>query len=184
MDPWIKDGGSCTREELSLRITDFICDGDYLLAYYTNRFLSLRFNSQTDLPPWEDLLELRVFNKDREIWAHRSTTGANFSWRIADDETLWEAAATQEDPFLKDAENHCIYTKQTLDINRKAESGFGATDKWGSRQLRTTVGGAYALPIGKDDGCVLVKHYLRYDVNGVATVADYRLVGFEPQKKG
>ena len=184
MDPWIKDGGSCTREELGLRITEFIRDGDYLLAYYTDRFLSLRFGSQAVLPSWEDLLELRVFNKDRELWAHRSSTGADFSWRIADDETLRAAAATQEDPFLKDAENHCIYTKQTLDINRKAESGFGAKDKWGSTKLRTTVGGAYTLPIGKDDGCVLVKHYLRYDVNGVATVADYRLVGFEPQKKG
>lgn len=182
MELWVKDSGLCCEACLLTRISAFLQDGDSVLAYYTDRFISA--NRAFKLPFPEKLLELRIFNEKRELWAHRSSLGEAFSWRIADDETLQKGAAKQEDPFLQRPENHYIDTTQTLDINQKTSADSKQPDEWGSRRLHTTVGGTYALPIREGDGCVKLRNYLRYDVDGVATFADYRLTGFAPQKKG
>lgn len=181
MDVWVKDCGVCEASALREKAQAFAASVDYVIAYYPDRFLAAAANLFSSLPSFETLLELRLFSAERELWAHRSTLGKPFSWRIADDEVLPERCAEEEEPELRRPEMHYLDGSQTLDIDTTANFG---TDEYGSRRLRSTVGGAYALPIGENDGCVKVRSYIRYDKNGVAAVTDYRLLGFGPQERG
>ena len=181
MDAWVKEFDTCTASELAGKAAAFAKASDYVIACYTDRFLAVRAEMLSALPSFETLLELRVFNEERELWGHRSSIGSRFSWRIADDLELVRRAAQEPDDFLRQPENRYLDSCQTLDIDTTESL---ETDEFGSRKLRTTVGGDYALPISDGDGCIQIRSYLRYDKNGVATVADYRLVGFGPQKRG
>lgn len=181
MDIWVKESGFCEAPALREKARAFAASEDYVIAYYPDRFLVAAANQLSSLPAFETLLELRLFNEGRELWAHRSTLGKPFSWRIADDAELIRRAAEEEDPELRLPQNHYLDTWQTLDIDTTANLG---TNEYGSRRLRSTVGGSYALPVGENDGCVKIRSYVRYDENGVAAIADYRLLGFGPQKRG
>lgn len=180
MDRWIKAAGSCADSELLQKATEFAAAGDLVIACYTDRFLAVRADRLSALSSFETLLELRVFNETRELWAHRSALGRPFSWRIADDAVLKQNAMQESDDFLKEPENHFMDSVQTLDIDTTVTLG---TDEYGSRRLRTTVGGAYALPIAENENCVRIRSYVRYDENGVGSVADARLLGFGCQGK-
>jgi hypothetical protein len=181
MDLWIKAAGQATEQELGELLERYADKTMYCVAYFSGRFFAARGDSLPGvLQDAADLLELRVFDSTHELWAHRSTLGASFGWRVADDDILRQNAAELPDVFLQDAAHHCLDGEQFLDI-----SEVGAVNAYGSRALRTTVGGHYALPIEEGQNAALTRSYLRYDAQtGAATAADWRMVGFGRVKEG
>ena len=180
MLPWIKDRGICAEDDLCQLVQGFKPESCLTVAMHTDGFRAAAAGSwKRAINPRTTLLELRIFDENREFWSHRSVLGSNFTWRIADDTALREALKNESD-------NYYIDTVQTLDIDETYEPyQDGETDDRGCLLLRTTGGGHYALPITKEDGCVLIRNYLQYDENnGAVAAVDYRLTGFEPQKKG
>ena len=182
MYPWIKDKGRCRETELLLKAAPLIRPTAKAVLYHADKFTAGTAERVSELLNPANLLELRIFDDVSEFWAHRSALGSDFAWRIADDAFLEETVSANTDPFLRDPGNYCIQTSQTLDIDTTYAGK--ADEATGSRMLRTTGGGLYALPVSEGDGCVLLRSYIRYDENGVAAIVDYRLAGFAPQKKG
>ena len=84
---WIRDDGSCAEAVLPGLVQSFRQQGDRAVAFYTDRFRGADGDHVTALlepsdwmrNPLENLLELRVFRKDAEFWAHRTSVGTMFS---------------------------------------------------------------------------------------------------------
>lgn len=169
--PWIReeDWGEELSEKGLLALLDSANPEDRALAFFVHCFHAARGDRLPQLLKEEsvgNLLELRVFSAERELWAHRSALGECFCWRVASETGLTAA--------------NFFETRQTLDIDTKhAPKGKSL---YGARHLRTTGGGEYDLPIGADDGCVVLVNYVAYDKDGCAFAADWRVKGFEPQE--
>jgi hypothetical protein len=194
---WIADSGSGTKsvnvtvEESVIRIyveqvdeTEKSIDlpqGDYIcLSYYTDEFKAQRVRNTAEQALIKDidkLLEIRIFNADREFLARRSNVGGGFSWRLTDDKSL-DDKANGTKPFYD--------SYQDLDINDDKLEEDGQT---GQVDLYTTVGGKYSLPSDilydeKSVNCkaratkIKLRNYLKYDNIGMATVVDTRMCGF------
>lgn len=193
---WIRKSGACSETELPGAVQSFLQPEDKAVAFYVDRFQAANAGFVLKLlESVEELLELRIFRADAELWAHRSASGAEFSWRIADDGALWENATERD---FEDVKKRCIIpTAQLLDISpdyvpyQKCERD----DTFGCRKLRSSVGGHYALPLDDTDisapvdlrkkyGYVRLVNYVSYDRNGIAGIADFRIAGFEPLSKG
>lgn len=174
MDSWIQKHGICSEDVLGSLLEEYRT-GDYLVtAFFTGWFQGCRGNHlDSVLASAQELVELRVFNENCELWLHRSCCGRPFSWRLASE----AGCGSQRDYFR---------TVQALDIDESyAAYQRGETDGYGSLKLRSTVQGYYALPICSGDGCVKIINYVRYDdVTGVAEAVDYRLAGFASMKDG
>ena len=173
MDVWIQKHGDCAEDALASLLEEYKT-GDYLVtAFFTDRFQGCR-GSRLDsvFAGARDLLELRVFNENRELWLHRSRCGKPFFWRLAG-----EAGCDPKRDYFR--------ALQALDVDETyAAFRRGETDEYGSLKLRSTVKGHYALPLCSGDACVKIVHYVRYDENGVAEAADYRLAGFASMQDG
>lgn len=173
MDVWIQKHGDCTEDSLASLLNEHMT-GDYLVtAFFTDRFQGCRGDLlDSVLARAQELVELRVFNEDCELWLHRSCCGRPFSWRLAGE----TGCVPKRD---------CFRTVQALDIDETyAAYQRGDQDEHGALKLRSTVKGYYALPLGTGDGCVKIITYVRYNENGVAEAADYRLAGFASMKDG
>ena len=102
------------------------------------------------------LLEVRVYAKDREFHAVRDSIDESreFSWRtIVDDESDVES----------------IDDIHYLDIDEKRSNVSEGL-------YRATGGGVYTLPVKAADR-VKVRNYIDYDSDGLAYIADFRIVG-------
>lgn len=187
-DLWVKSFGKWTNGEFKTGVVDYLKtepnkEKRYILALYANRFVCASVQKLQEIKKLDDLLgdiewllEMRVFDEDQELWAHRTMLGQPFSWRVASDATLKEKAEQQTDDFLKKPENHRLEQKQLLDIDKKHPS-----DKepiYGGKSLRSTGRGEYELPIEEGQDAVTLVSYIRYDEIGMAHVVDYRLKGF------
>lgn len=184
---WIRESGSCSALELPALARSFTQPQDRAVAFYINRFQAANCGhvpALLDTP--ETLLEVRIFREEAEFWAHRTDLSADFNWRIADDNTLWEKSPETDFDALK--EQYIMETFQLLDISPEyAPYMDGEIDAFGCRKLRSSVGGHYALPlddmssgIRKQYGYVRLVNYLSYSADGIAGVADFRLAGFKP----
>lgn len=169
--PWII---SVSGEGNDQPLKDFRDTKAYVLAYYTDAFragwadqMLAEVESNMD-----KLLELRVFNENRELWLHRSALGSPFAWRLA--------AEGEKKPEEK--EEYCFETRQLLDLGEgpDAEPAF---DQDGLRVLKTEAGRSFKLPITKEERYVRIMNYVAYDENGIANAADWRLVGFAKEGK-
>ncbi len=163
--PWISASGAGNDAPLK----DFHGKKDYVLVYFTDAFLAgwadqMLAEAESNMGK---LLELRVFNENRELWLHRSSLGAPFAWRLAAEEGI--------KPEEKD--KYCFETRQLLDLGEgpDAEPAF---DDDGLRVLRTEAGRSFKLPITEKERYVRIMNYVSYDEDGVANTADYRLMGF------
>lgn len=193
-DLWVKSFGEWTEDDVKTEgddkteVENYLEKGltkgkSYILALYANRFVCASVQKLQEMKKLDDLLkdvkwllEMRVFDEDQELWAHRTMLGQPFSWRVASDATLKEKAEQQTDDFLKKPENHRLEQKQLLDIDKKHPS-----DKepiYGGKSLRSTGRGEYELPIEEGQDAVTLVSYIRYDEIGMAHVVDYRLKGF------
>ena len=189
---WIRDNGICAEADLPGLVQSFRQQDDRAVAFYTDCFQGADSGHVTALlepsdwmrDPMRNLLELRVFRKDAEFWAHRTGVGLPFSWRIADDSVIAEKSGETDE---KEAmERYTFKTKHILDISPEYQPyKDGETDEFGCRKLRSSIGGKYALPLGdigdkQSYGFAVLVNYVSYDDNGIAGVADVRLSGFEP----
>ena len=183
---WMRESGACSKATLPELVRAFTRAEDKAVAFYVDRFQAANVGFVPALLEGaENLLELRIFRTDAEFLARRSALGAEFSWRIADDAALWENVEEQDFEAVK--KRHIILTTQILDISPDyVPYRTGERDAFGCRKLRSSVGGRYALPFDdeKDYGCVRIANYVSYNQYGIAGVADFRIVGFEPLSKG
>ncbi len=173
-DPWIKDCGTATEDELRALAIEALQPGTIFLALQTDAMLCGKAEAFSKATP-DRLLELRVFDETRELWAHRSATGREFAWRIADDAALEETlAAGGETGFFANPENYRMEITQYLDIDGTYKLPIES-----NRKLRTTGSGYYELPITDDDAAVRLVQYIRYDEPACAArVVDFRIKGF------
>lgn len=116
----------------------------------------------------DSLLELRIFDENREVKLFRSeiNTGSKISIRVIDDNNSGYEDYYDENQFL--------------DIDTTSIS-----DSDGMWNIQATGGGNYYLPqsVGEiGDLTLKVRHYIsKYPHSGKAYVMDWRCVGFEKE---
>ena len=207
---WIAGRGSWQEKELVSHIKAFCSEGKRgidpsykLLGYFVHRFCAADgsaiidyLNAPENSPKL--LLEMRIFNENRELWIHRSRIGENvpFFWREASDtdspvkpqgilKRLFGMGRNDDkrsiQRVISNPEKYRFETRQMLDINGKP----GAADKYGCLSILSTVGGHFALPIAPEDRYIRIINYIQYDTeSGMGNVADYRFAGFSSNAPG
>lgn len=159
---WVKDSGTIPEAQVAELIRSYSSAEKICLAFFSDHFESVQPEQVNEiLTDCTNLLQLRIFDGQGELWLHRNTLGEShpFHWRIADDAVLKSRVQNLEDSFLQDAEHHMIRETQYLE-----ETGRGRA--------------AECLPLQSGETAVQIIVYVRYDEHGVAVPADYRLVGF------
>ena len=185
--PWIKECGTSDLEGAHALVSAFLKahPSSRYICFHTDRF-SAGADAAKDL--LESLLEMRVFDSNAELRLFRTSTGAEFQYRGADDESLKANLKLLEttDSFLKDPAHyrHPVYQVMDIDTTAPAYRKSERNDN-GCRILRTIGGGNYALPLKGDENTGIVINYLCYDPKtGVCRTADSRMAGFEVWKGG
>ena len=148
----------------------------YFLNATDSIFFVVQYTDKFDIDIWNEniientnkLLELRIFNKNKEWKLFRSDIGKDFSYRLQGEDDNKKEGVDYFDEI------------QLLDIDTKRSSKD-------SRQIYTTAGGRYNLPKDISDldrAAIRVRHYFGVDnESGQAFIRDYRLVDFESAKK-
>ena len=150
-------------------------DKGYIIALFTDEIYINDWNTdnrktvKTKIQKRKDsLLELRVFDANREIKIFRSdiSVDSKISMRVIDDNN-----SEYDDHYDEN---------QFLDIDTT-----NISDSEGMWNVHATGGGKYYLPksVGNIKEIVLkVRHYIsRYPSSGKAYVSDWRCVGFEKE---
>lgn len=158
---WIKESGTCSINEVEGTIRRFMSDGRFLMGCTDSYNTGYWFEDAFKDIEMESMLELRVFNLDREILFFRSMLGEVVQWRVTDDSGLGKMDFFDVEQFI--------------DINEE-KSVYNEDEKM--MYLITTVGGRYKLPIDKGQNAVKIRKYVTYDGNGMAHVEDQRVIEF------
>ena len=141
-------------------------ENGYVLASLTDQYVVDRWPMAYHSFVWEDMkdkvLEIRVFNEEKEIKLFRTDVGREFQMRTKDEEGLLV------DEYMDEY--------QYLDIDEKRSQKL-FTEK---QLVRATGGGTYHLPLEEmKDACLQVRYYFRRDEEtGVADICDWRAVKF------
>lgn len=142
-------------------------DSIFFVAQYTDKF-DIGIWNKNVIENTNKLLELRVFDKDKEWKLFRSDIGKDFSYRFQGEEDNKGEGVDYFDEI------------QLLDIDITISSKD-------SREMYTTAGGKYKLPKDISDldrAAIRVRHYFGVDnESGQAFIRDYRLVDFDSAKK-
>lgn len=142
-------------------------DNTFFVAQYTDKF-DIGIWNKNVIENTNKLLELRVFDKDKEWKLFRSDIGKDFSYRFQGEEDNKGEGVDYFDEI------------QLLDIDITISSKD-------SREMCTTAGGKYNLPKDISDldrAAIRVRHYFGVDnESGQAFIRDYRLVDFDSAKK-
>ena len=142
-------------------------DNTFFVAQYTDKF-DIGIWNKNVIENTNKLLELRVFDKDKEWKLFRSDIGKDFSYRFQGEEDNKGEGVDYFDEV------------QLLDIDITKSSK-------GKKMMCTTAGGKYNLPTDISDldrAAIRVRHYFGVDnESGQAFIRDYRLVDFESAKK-
>lgn len=102
----------------------------------------------------DKLLELRAFDKNSEYRVYRSTVNSDFYERFAED----------SDKF----ESDYFDTEHFIDIDSTANK---------NNTRKTIGGGIFHLPLANADATkIVVRNYVKYDKDGIASVTDWRIV--------
>ena len=165
MPDWIKHHKNNVAEIEILNETS-ILDGEYkYVAFYTNREVAGgTYENGVFAPGVADvphLLELRIFNCEREFKAVRTQTGKTFTWRIADETRVCKEFYT--------------YETQLLDIDSKKECPENPD---GTTTFTAMGGGKYNIPAKPDCDSVEIVNYIKYDEYGNMQFVDFRLKRF------
>ena len=139
----------------------------FFVAQYTDKFDVGIWNKDI-IKNVNKLLELRVFDKNREWKLFRSDIGKDFSYRLqGEDDNKEEGVYYFDEVQLLDIDTSKEYKKSEL--------------------MKTTAGGEYNLPKDISDldrAAIRVRHYFGVDnESGQAFIRDYRLVDFESADK-
>ena len=141
-------------------------DNGYAIIMCTDRFIIAEYpmgEVESELDEiWENrLLDIRVFNSEKEYRLFRGDVGRGFSERILDD---------RAGDYFDD--------EQYLDIDTKRSKKTFMEQK----KVRATGGGFYMLPLDDyQDIKLKIRNYLGYDERGHAYVKAVRLIGFEKE---
>lgn len=142
-------------------------DNTFFVAQYTDKF-DIGIWNKNVIENTNKLLELCVFDKDKEWKLFRSDIGKDFSYRFQGEEDNKGEGLDYFDEV------------QLLDIDITKSSK-------GKKMMCTTAGGKYNLPKDISDldrAAIRVRHYFGVDnESGQAFIRDYRLVDFESAKK-
>ena len=142
-------------------------DNTFFVAQYTDKF-DIGIWNKNVIENTNKLLELRVFDKDKEWKLFRSDIGKDFSYRFQGEEDNKGKGVDYFDEV------------QLLDIDTSKEYKK-------SELMKTTAGGKYKLPKDISDldrAAIRVRHYFGVDnESGQAFIRDYRLVDFDSAKK-
>lgn len=137
----------------------------YAMLIYTDTFEVLTYDEfvHADIDE-ETLLDLRIFNEEKEFRIYRDYCGTTFypSIKIIDEDMI--ASCDVYDDY------------QYLDIDLKRTR----KDKHQGK-VRATGGGWYKLPLRDDelvDAKLKIRNYVAYDILGQAYIKAWRLVGF------
>lgn len=161
---WIKCEGLCPEQDLEIKCREIIDDSnEYLyLAMYTDRFDSGKYCGSTEIAA-DSLLEIRIFDDNRELLFLRKSLSENFCWRyIVHDETI-----PSESYYLR----YYLIDKNETESRQRLDNG--------NLSILSTVGGRYSLPVSETEKRIKVMTYVDYDDNGMAYAADNRVCGFE-----
>ncbi len=146
-----------------------------------NTFFIAQYSDRVEVEKWREgirleeknLLELRIFDRDKEWKLFRSSLGQDFSWRCRDDNQPDGTRLQEGEDFFDEI--------QLLDIDIPRSKAAP------SHMQFTTAGGSYCLPADPPDldrAGIRIRHYFGVEeASGQAFVKDYRLVGFEGAKK-
>ena len=142
-------------------------DNTFFVAQYTDKF-DIGIWNENIIKNTNKLLELRVFDKDKEWKLFRSDIGKDFSYRLqGEDDNKEEGVYYFDEVQLLDIDTSKEYKKSEL--------------------MKTTAGGKYKLPKDISDldrAAIRVRHYFGVDnESGQAFIRDYRLVDFDSAKK-
>lgn len=151
---------------------DFPGKEAFFIAQYTDKFVVGNWNNDCNVNE-EKLLELRIFDKDKEWKLFRSDLGREFLWRRRSEKNSDGSKCIEGEDYFDEL--------QLLDIDTKRSPEALSGIK------HTTAGGSYYLPVEIDDidrAAVRVRHYFGVEEDsGQAFIKDYRLVGFESAEK-
>lgn len=142
-------------------------DSTFFVAQYTDKFDVGIWNKDI-IKNVNKLLELRVFDKNKEWKLFRSDIGKDFSYRFQGEDDNKEEGVDYFDEI------------QLLDIDTSRQSKDPGV-------MHTTAGGSYNLPKDIPDldrAAIRIRHYFGVDSeSGQAFIRDYRLVDFESADK-
>ncbi len=171
--PWISEYGTFAEAEMfrkCMELFDHLDNPVYLLLMTDSVCCGRDHFSDVLNDSIGRLLEIRIFDTNRELWAHRSMLGQDFSWRTADDHFLKNTVANPSD--------YKRVVIQKLDIDEKNTPSEAAA-RPGIRKLRATGGGIYELPVEKSENAVSLTEYISYDhISNSAVFSDFRINGF------
>lgn len=142
-------------------------DSTFFVAQYTDKFDVGIWNKDI-IKNVNKLLELRVFDKNKEWKLFRSDIGKDFSYRFqGEDDNKGEGVYYFDEIQLLD-----------IDTSRSSKA---------TGVMHTTAGGSYNLPKDIPDldrAAIRIRHYFGVDnESGQAFIRDYRLVDFESADK-
>ncbi len=109
------------------------------------------------------LLELRAYDASSELHALRGRMGADFAVRM-----IWDEPSDGTPP-VDDEQGFCRDEWQFLDVDESSNHTHGT-------HYKATASGEYDLPVA-DARRIHVRNYYRYDDEGIAAFADFRIVG-------
>ena len=166
MPDWIKNNHNGTAEEGDvLAKTKNLAEGEYnYIAFYSDREVSggkyKNGEFAPDITDTSHLLELRVFDCEREFKAVRTQIGKAFKWRIAD-----EIDVCKE-----------LYVSETQLLDIDAQKKFVEND--GTTTFSAMGGGRYTIPAEPGCDSVELVNYIKYDEYGNMQFADFRIKRF------
>lgn len=134
----------------------------YALVLYNDRFEVLTYDELCREEIREKkLLDIRVFDENKEYRLFRDYAGSEFSETVMDDRTMPEERHEDE---------------QYLDIDTKRS-------KPGTGRVMATGGGSYRFPrMYTEETKVKIRNYVKYDEFGQASLVAWRVVGFTDEE--
>lgn len=142
-------------------------DSIFFVAQYTDKF-DIGIWNKGIIKNVNKLLELRVFDKNKEWKLFRSDIGKDFIYRCQNEDNTKEEGVDYFDEV------------QLLDIDTSRSNKAPGV-------MYTTAGGSYNLPkniADLDRAAIRIRHYFGVDnESGQAFIRDYRLVDFESADK-
>jgi len=149
---WIADRcGTCEEKDIDSIIGEYSLEKADRIAFHSNE---LGVKARIENLRW--LLELRVFEEDRELRFLRHTLGGEFAWRVAQDKFDDENTYSFPEEHLLDR------TKRPIDGN----------------YYKSTAGGVYELPRRGYKKVLLVNYFTFDEETGNLQFADFRIKGF------
>lgn len=140
----------------------------FFTASQTDRYILGKWPEDAEKIEEKKLLEIRLFNREKEVKYFRSDISKDFVLRIIDDTVNGLQNGRDYSDYMDE--------EQYLDIDTKQSAKTFSE----SHEVLTTGGGRYYLPTDRIENVkVKVRTYFdRYEKTGQARVFDWRIVGF------